>query len=464
MANLPSPLVEPTLRDDLPRYPPLLQLLRVTAATVPGPAGVAQAAGSSVPGPTLYVSFTQQLRTDTMLPNDREPCLVDDVNGTGLAPGFYLGRLAGSWTSLPVYECVGAAPSSTSNTVTTFNAAVTFNAGATFNGTVTVNSLVNFGTSGGVGVKPPGTLSKPTLTVTGAPTWVPAAGTYPMVWGAYDHLDWEYDGLVRTPGGSSATPGGTGWVALVSVGRTAVNDANYTCTTIDRIIAYTAITAARVVTLPPANSLPPGFTMRVQDESGSAGATNTISVARAGTDKINGSASNLVVVNTARGGAEAETDGVSNWTVRQYATGSGTTGTSGQSVLGSNYAVTGSFANVGLSVILPNAGTYLVTAQVSGQLTDGSVIAIASIQARLYNTTDGAAIANSQVTVVNAPITGIALPGTATITARIVTAGANKVIDLQAIVLNGSAPTALIVCSGVSATNSDTVMDYVQLA
>jgi len=96
----------PNLQSDLPIYPPQLQLLRVTATTVAGPAGVSQLAGSSVLAPILYVSFTEQLRTDTMLPADREPCLVADVRGLGLPPGFYLGRLAGSWTSLPVYEVV----------------------------------------------------------------------------------------------------------------------------------------------------------------------------------------------------------------------------------------------------------------------------------------------------------------------------------------------------------------------
>ena len=97
MADIPSPLVPPVLRDDLPRYPPLIQLLRVTAATVPGPAGN-----------VLYVSSTQQLRTDTLIPRDREPCLALDVNMAGLIPGYYLGRLAGSYQSLPVYEVVGA--------------------------------------------------------------------------------------------------------------------------------------------------------------------------------------------------------------------------------------------------------------------------------------------------------------------------------------------------------------------
>lgn len=108
----PSPFNNPTLRDDLPRYPPLIQLIRVTSMVVPGPAGVAQVAGSSILAPILYVSFTEQMRTDSLLPRDREPCLAADVNGLGLSPGFYLGRLSGSWTSLPVYEIIGVAPDS----------------------------------------------------------------------------------------------------------------------------------------------------------------------------------------------------------------------------------------------------------------------------------------------------------------------------------------------------------------
>lgn len=105
-----TPFDSPKLMDDLPRYPPLLQLIRVTAAVVSGPSGVTQVAGSSVLAPILYVAFVQQSRTDgSLLPRDREPCLADDVNGLGLSPGFYLGRLANTWTSLPVYEVIGNA-------------------------------------------------------------------------------------------------------------------------------------------------------------------------------------------------------------------------------------------------------------------------------------------------------------------------------------------------------------------
>lgn len=114
MPNFPSPLTEPTLRDDLPRYPGVTQLIRVTATRAPGPTyGGNQVAGSSLLGPALYVAFTQQLRSDgSLLPRDREPCLADDVDGTGLSPGYYIGRLASSFNSLPVYE-VGTGGGST---------------------------------------------------------------------------------------------------------------------------------------------------------------------------------------------------------------------------------------------------------------------------------------------------------------------------------------------------------------
>lgn len=95
MPERPSPLAPPNYRDDLPRYPALIQLVRVGTATIVGPAGGTQ---------VLYVGETEQLRTDTLQARDREPCLVLDTNGFGLAQGYYLGRLAGSYQSLPVYE------------------------------------------------------------------------------------------------------------------------------------------------------------------------------------------------------------------------------------------------------------------------------------------------------------------------------------------------------------------------
>lgn len=111
MHNPPSPFTSPTLRADLPTYPVHNQAVRVTSATVPGPSGYMS---SSVLGPSLFVGFLQQLNPTTLLPRDREPVFVLDLNGYGLAPGYYTGRLAGSYQSLPVYEVGSAAITSTS--------------------------------------------------------------------------------------------------------------------------------------------------------------------------------------------------------------------------------------------------------------------------------------------------------------------------------------------------------------
>lgn len=87
-----------------PIYPPHLQLIKVLSGTIPGPSGYAS---SSVLGPSIYLGTTQQLLPSTLLPRDREPCLALDVNRTGLAPAYYLGRLSGSYRQLPLYEVTG---------------------------------------------------------------------------------------------------------------------------------------------------------------------------------------------------------------------------------------------------------------------------------------------------------------------------------------------------------------------
>lgn len=123
-----NPLTAPALRPNLPTYPIHLELLRVTSSTVAGPTGGASAGlgtGNIAPS-SLYVSSTQQLRTDTLAPRDREPCLVvpapnaDGVTFPTLTAGYYLGRLAGSYSSLPVYEVVMSSSSTTTTTSSTY--------------------------------------------------------------------------------------------------------------------------------------------------------------------------------------------------------------------------------------------------------------------------------------------------------------------------------------------------------
>jgi hypothetical protein len=95
--------------------------------------------------------------------------------------------------------------------------------------------------------------------------------------------------------------------------RTAVSDVPYTALITDRMVAYTALTAARVITLPAANVYPTGTRLVVIDESGNCSVTKTLTATAAGSDTINGAASG--VVNTAYGFIGLESNGSNHWTV-----------------------------------------------------------------------------------------------------------------------------------------------------
>jgi len=76
------------------------------------------------------------------------------------------------------------------------------------------------------------------------------------------------------------------------------------------VIAVTSTAAARTITLPLANTVPAGWQITVKDESGGA-LTNNITIARAGSDLIEGATSNSI--NTNYGSRTLYSDGVSNW-------------------------------------------------------------------------------------------------------------------------------------------------------
>ena len=95
--------------------------------------------------------------------------------------------------------------------------------------------------------------------------------------------------------------------------RSAVSDANYSAKITDRQIAYTAITAARTVSLPAAASYPTGAVLLVVDESGSCSAANAIALSRAGSDVINGATSAIIA--NAHGFLALESNGVNAWTI-----------------------------------------------------------------------------------------------------------------------------------------------------
>ncbi len=103
--------------------------------------------------------------------------------------------------------------------------------------------------------------------------------------------------------------------AAATLARTAVSDAAYAVLPTDRIVAVTALTAARVVTLPAASGYPVGATLTVVDESGSCSATRTITVACAGSDTLNGAPA--AVLARAYALVSLESNGAGRWTVTE---------------------------------------------------------------------------------------------------------------------------------------------------
>lgn len=141
--------------------------------------------------------------------------------------------------------------------------------------------------------------------------------------------------------------------------RTAVANANYTALTTDRLVAFTALTAARTVTLPAASAYPPGMRLTIVDESGACSAGKTISVNRAGSDLIDGAAS--FVIAAGYGGLEIESNGSNAWTILSPNPSSqaGSTGTdySGNKpaipAVGANFGSSGTYANYVLIATVP---------------------------------------------------------------------------------------------------------------
>lgn len=158
-----------------------------------------------------------------------------------------------------------------------------------------------------------------------------------------DTIDGGTSAAITGPYGVLAleSNGSNAWTILharsTMTGRTPVSDAAYSAVLADRLIAYTAITAARTVTLLPAASYTAGTIVSIRDDSGSASSTLTLSAAPNGTDTINGSNTTQALINVAYGGADLESNGVNSWTYRQpclsngvpigYAPGAGIGGT-----------------------------------------------------------------------------------------------------------------------------------------
>jgi Major tropism determinant N-terminal domain len=109
-----------------------------------------------------------------------------------------------------------------------------------------------------------------------------------------------------------------GWPAaklseVITNTRTAVSDAAYTALATDRMVAYTALSAARIVTLPPSSGYPTGTRLVVIDETGNCSSVKTLTITPNGTDVINGAAS--TVVNAPYGFIGLESNQAGEWTI-----------------------------------------------------------------------------------------------------------------------------------------------------
>lgn len=112
-------------------------------------------------------------------------------------------------------------------------------------------------------------------------------------------------------GGTNAITAPAARVSLGMDAYTAVADANYTALATDRVISWTSITAARVLTLPAASALNAGQELIIGDISGACSASNTITITRAGSDTIDGAATEVIAAAYAK--RRLISDGVSKW-------------------------------------------------------------------------------------------------------------------------------------------------------
>jgi hypothetical protein len=99
----------------------------------------------------------------------------------------------------------------------------------------------------------------------------------------------------------------------LSLAGHAVSDANYSVAAGISVVAYAAITAARTLTLPAASGYAAYQQLLVVDVSGACSASNTITLARAGSDTINGGTSAVVAV--PYGYVALASNGSNAWTI-----------------------------------------------------------------------------------------------------------------------------------------------------
>jgi len=109
-----------------------------------------------------------------------------------------------------------------------------------------------------------------------------------------------------------------GWPAaklseVITNTRTAVSDAAYSVLATDRMVAYTALSAARTVTLPASTAYPTGTRLVIVDETGNCSPIKTLTITPNGADVIDGATS--AVLNVPYGFIGLESNQAGEWTI-----------------------------------------------------------------------------------------------------------------------------------------------------
>lgn len=118
---------------------------------------------------------------------------------------------------------------------------------------------------------------------------------------AYGGIKLRSDGVAR-------------WSFIATTSVTPVGDTNYTCNSDDKVIAITALTAPRTVTLPLAAGYQPGQRLVVMDQAGVCTTGNTVTVLPVGGDFINGLTASPAL-NAAHAFLGFVSNGINAWTV-----------------------------------------------------------------------------------------------------------------------------------------------------
>jgi hypothetical protein len=149
------------------------------------------------------------------------------------------------------------------------------------------------------------------------------------------------------PGNAVTIPqlvGALSGAGLALDSMTRIGDSIYAISPADRAVAtFVPFTASRTWTLPAAGNTAAGHPILVVDLAGAVTGSNTLVIARAGTDTINGSGAS-VTISAAFGAYYLVSDGISRWTAQGMGPGGISSVTCGTGLSGGTFTTSGTCA------------------------------------------------------------------------------------------------------------------------